>query len=32
MRCYIAAQSWTDWIVKPYTDQVTFQDGVVKMF
>jgi hypothetical protein len=28
----IDARSWTHWALKPYIDQGTYQDGVVKMF
>jgi hypothetical protein len=28
----IAARSWTHWVLKPYADQGTFQDGVAKLF
>jgi hypothetical protein len=28
----IAAWSWTHWALKPYADQGTFQDTVVRMF
>jgi hypothetical protein len=28
----VGARSWTHWALKPYADQDTFDDGVVKMF
>jgi hypothetical protein len=28
----IIAQSWTNWALKPYANQGSFQDGVAKMF
>jgi hypothetical protein len=28
----IATWSWTHWMLKPYAEQGTFQDGVAKLF